>query len=318
MFLINQSDLRSLVKMEDAIDAVEKAFGKYGQGDSILPEKTQFVLPTKEWKWWAFMPCYVGGNLGAKIVSDYPGNTSRPTIQAVMLLCEGSNGSVKAMMDATYLTAIRTGALGAIAAKYLSRKDSEVVGMIGCGTQARTQLEGVSKVRELKKVFIHDVTEASAEKFIADMQKLKLPIEKVTAEKIAMDSDIIVTATTSKMPVLEGRLVPEGSHITSIGAHTPDARELDYELIKKAKIVIDSLDALKSGDLKNPLEDALLKRKDITEIKDVIMGKKVREKIEDITLFKSVGTAIQDVAIATLAYQKARETGKGVEIDLSI
>jgi alanine dehydrogenase len=318
MFLVNQSDLKSLIRMEEVIGAVEKAFGKYGQGDSILPEKTQFFLPTEDWKWWAFMPCYVGGSLGVKVVSDYSRNTARPTIQALMLLCDENNGSVKAIMDATYLTAVRTGALGAIAVKYLSRKDSEVLGILGCGVQSRTQLEGISKVRELKKVLIHDVNESAIDKFIADMQKLKIPIEKSTAEKIAMDSDIIVTATTSKMPVLEGRLVSEGAHINSIGAHTQDARELDYQLMKKAKVVIDSPDALKSGDLKNPLEDGLLKIRDIVEIKDVLMGKKVREKIEDITLFKSVGTGIQDVAIATLVYQKAMESGRGVEIDLSI
>ena len=320
MLLIKKSELKGLVSMKEAINAVEDAFKKHAIGKSVYPTKIQFNLPGQLWEWWAFMPCYVEGiGLGIKVISDYPGNkkSGRPTISAINVLCDESDGKIKAVMDGTYLTAIRTGALGGIAAKYISRKDSEVVGVIGCGVQGRAQLEGVAQVRELKRVLVYDVNKAAVDSFKRDMKaKLKVDVEETDAENLAKNSDIIITATSSRAPVLLGEWVGNGTHINSIGAHTPDARDLDYHLIKKAKIVIDSPDALKSGDLKNPLEDLFIKPDELTEIKDVINGKKIRKDIDDVTLFKSVGTAIQDVAMASLVYKKAEAMGLGTEVDL--
>ncbi len=299
MEFISEREIRENISMEDVIGVVEKAFLAYAHGKVVYPPKTQFLIPGNEWRWWGFMPAYVDGmGLSCKIVSDYPENKSRgkQTITATLILCDESDGHVKAIMDANYLTALRTGALCAIAARLLSREDSTTVGIIGCGTQARTQLEGLSLVRPLSHVLIYDPKEEAMDKFIADMSHLGLPIEKSTKYGV-LDADIIIAATVSKTPVVFGDKLRPGAHITSIGAHTPDSRELDDDVINKAKVVIDSKDALKSGDLKNY-------KGGITEIKDVISGKRVRTNKNDITLFKSVGTAIQDVAIASLVYKR--------------
>ncbi|MBN2517823.1 MAG: ornithine cyclodeaminase family protein [Candidatus Altiarchaeota archaeon] len=320
MLLIKKSELQGLLSMEEAINAVEEAFKKHAIGKSVCPSKIQFVLPGQLWKWWAFMPCYIEGiGMGVKVVSDYPSEKTpkKPTISATSVLCDESSGDIKAVMDGAYLTALRTGAIGGIAAKYLSRKDSEVVGLIGCGVQGRMQLEGVKQVREIKRVLVSDVNKASIASFKKDMEaRLKVSIEETSVQELAKNSDIIITATSSRAPVLLGEWVGNGTHITSVGAHTSDARELDYHLIKKSKVVIDSQDALKSGDLKNPLEDFFIKADELTEIKDVINGKRIRKDIDDITLFKTVGTALQDVAVSALAYKKAKATGLGTEIDL--
>jgi ornithine cyclodeaminase/alanine dehydrogenase-like protein (mu-crystallin family) len=305
MIYLGKDDIEGLVSMEETIEAVEKAFLKHSQGKTVYPPKDQFMLPTDEWKWWGFMPVYVEGmGVACKIVCDYPENKKEglPTIIATIVLCDVETGQVKAIMDGGRLTAMRTGALGAIAAKYLAREDARTGGILGCGVQARTQLEALSKVRKLEKVKIYDLKEESMDRFISDMRGLGLDIEKSNADGV-LGADIVVAATVSQKPVVFGDKIKAGTHVTSIGAHTPEAGELDDTLMAKAKVVIDSPDCKKSGDLTDF-------KGELTEIKDVIAGKKVRASADDITVFKSVGTALQDVAIANLVYEKAK--GKGV------
>ncbi len=310
MLFLNKKDTEKLVSMDETIEAVEKAFLKHAKGKTVYPPKDQFMLPTDEWKWWGFMPVYVEDmGVACKIVCDYPENPKKrnlPSIIATIVLADPETGKVKAIMDGTLLTAVRTGALGAIAAKYLSREDSRTAGIIGCGVQARTQLEGLSKVRKLEKVLISDLSEESMDTFIKDVSSLNLDIEKSNLEGV-QECDIIIAATGSSKPVITD--VKEGAHITSIGAHTPDTRELAESLVTKSKIVIDTPDCFKSGDLKDISKDK------VTEIQEVIAGKKIRESSKDITIFKSVGTALQDVAIANMIFEKAKKEGVGQEID---
>lgn len=302
MLFLNKADVAHLATMKDAIPAVEKAFLKHAKGKTVYPPKSQFNLPTKEWKWWGFMPVYVEDmGVACKVVSDYPENKrqGRPTITATTVLCDVETGEVKAIMDSTQLTAIRTGALCAIAAKKMARGDSKTVGIIGCGVQARSQLEGLSQVFKIEKAKIYDVNELAMADFVYDMGKLDIRIERSDPRGV-QDADIVVASTVSKTPVVLGAEIKPGTHVTSIGAHTMDARELDDAFMKAAKIAIDSQDAMKSGDFKGYTERPI-------EIKEVIAGAKVRQKKEDITLFKSVGTALQDVAMANLVYEKARK-----------
>lgn len=310
MLLLRESDTEGLVSMPEAIEAVEQAFKLHSEQKSVYPPKSQFTLPNDSWRWWGFMPVYLEGlGVSCKIVCDYPKNkdAGRPTIIATLVFCDTDTGEVKAIMDAKGLTAIRTGALGGIAAKYLSRKDSSRAGIIGCGVQARTQLEALAKVRHLELVKISDLSEASMDRFIEDMEHLEIPIVKSTLNGVH-DADVIIAATASQNPVVFGADVAPGTHVTSIGAHTPDARELDENFMKKAKLVIDCPDALKSGDLINYPEE-------IIEIKDVISGRPIRGSADDITLFKSVGTPLQDLAMAKIVYEKAVAQGIGQEID---
>lgn len=310
MLYLSKSDVERLVSMDEAITMVERAFLKHAAGRTVYPPKTQFTLPNQPEKWWGFMPVFVDGmGVACKIVCDYPENKKigKPTIIATIVFADTETGEVKAIIDGTMLTAVRTGALCALAAKHLSREDSKVIGIIGCGAQARTQLEALTKVRKIEKVKIFDVNAAAMDAFMADMKKLRVPIEKSTADGI-LDADIVVTSTLSKTPVAFAKRIKPGTHVTSIGAHTPDARELDDALVKAAKIVIDSPDAKKSGDLKGY-------KGELVEIQDVLNGRKIRKSATDITLFKSVGTALQDVAMASLVYEKAKRLGVGKEMN---
>lgn len=312
---MKRSEIEKLVDMKEAIDSVEKAFRKYSEGKVIYPPKMQ-MTPNEDAKtWWGFMPCYVDEvGLGIKAVSDYEDNKGKglPTISAVYVLLDEKSGQAKAIMDANYLTALRTGALGGIAAKYLSREDAATVGVFGCGTQAKTQLEGVCAVRRITEALVVDKSKEYAERFKEEMSK-KLGITiKIAKPEQAAGCDIVIGATTSRTPVILGKWVKEGAHVTSIGAHTPDAREVDDELVKRAKVVVDCPDAFKSGDI------IKVAQVETASIKDIIAGKKkVRQSDSDITLFKTSGTAIQDVAVASLVFNKAKASGVGKELDLS-
>ncbi|MFO7837006.1 MAG: ornithine cyclodeaminase family protein [Candidatus Thorarchaeota archaeon] len=310
MILLKNEDITELVTMEECIAAVEQAFLKDAEGKTVYPSKSQFMLPTDEWRWWAFMPVYVEGmGVACKAVCDYPQNKKRgkPTIIGTILLADSETGEIQAIMDGTRLTALRTGALGAVAAKYLSRKDAVTVGIVGCGIQARKQLEGLTNVRPITRAKIFDLNSDAMDKFKDDMAYLGIEIETSDAEQV-QNADIVVAATPSKEPVINGNLIGPGTHVTSIGAHTPDAREVDDNLIHKSKIVIDSADAKKSGDIKDYHGDPI-------KIKDVLTGTDVRTAEDDITFFKSVGTALQDVAAASLAYEKALEKRNGMTIE---
>lgn len=309
MLFLNSKDVEGLVSMEEAMAAVEKVFLAHARGKTAYPPKSQFMLPTG-WKWWGFMPAYVEGmGVACKIVCDYPDNKKigKPTIMATIVLCDTDTGEVKAVIDGTKLTAIRTGALCALAADRLARKDAQTVGIIGCGAQARTQLEGLTKVRKIKRVRVYDVNGSAMDAFIKDMKKLGVTMEKSTADGV-LDSDIVVAATVTKKPVVFYKELKPGTHVTSIGAHTPGARELDEEFMKKAKVVVDMKDVMNSGDMKGY-------KGVLTEIQDVLAGKRVRANDSEITLFKSTGTALQDVAMASLVYEKAMKRGLGSKID---
>lgn len=311
MILLKGDDIAQLVSMEECIEVVEEAFRKHAKGKTVYPSKSQFTLPGEEWRWWAFMPAYVEDmGVACKVVCDYPKNKERgkPTIMGTILLADSQTGELRAIMDGTSLTALRTGALGAVAAKYLAREDAETVGVIGCGVQGRKQLDGLAKVRDLTAVKVFDLNSDVMSQFIEDMSYLEAEIVESDATE-AQVADIVVAATPSKTPVINGEIVNPGTHVTSIGAHTPDAREVDDDFIDVSKIVIDSPDAKKSGDIK-------AYHGELIEIKEVLTGTKVRTSREDITFFKSVGTALQDIAVASLAYEKALETERGMKTDI--
>jgi ornithine cyclodeaminase/alanine dehydrogenase len=271
------------------------------------------------------MPAYLGkmGSLSTKIVTVFEKNLEKnmPTIMATIILNDSETGAPLAIMDGTLVTAMRTGAVCGVATKYLARKDSETVGIFGAGVQARTQLMAMCVVRDIKKAFVHDVVKERAESFAREMSKiLKIPVEVCKPRELVAQSDIIVTATTSKTPVFNGSWVKTGTHLNLIGSFKPDVREVDEVVIKKAKIVVDQKSAAleEAGDIIIPLRVGIIAEKDIyAELGELAAGLKPgRTSDFEITLFKSVGLGIQDCAAAWLAYTRAREKGVGVEIEL--
>lgn len=326
VLFISRKDVESILSMKDTIEAVEKAFREHGLGTVNMPLRP-VIRVDKQKGSVAFMPAYIEGMgaLGIKVVSGYADNPSKhnlPTVQGIILLNDPKTGTVVAIMDGTFLTAMRTGAASGVATKYLAKKNANVVGVIGTGVQGRTQIAGVCEVRAVEKVKAYDVNPDQCGRFCKEISKdLKVHAEPVSSPELAVkDSDIIVTATTSKTPVLNGEWLEEGMHVNAIGSHTPDSRELDATAIKRAKVVVDSRDAAlkEAGDLMIPISQGIISPEHIyAELGEIITGKKTGRGSEgEITLFKSLGLAIQDVSAASKVYEIAAKKGLGRKLGL--
>ena len=324
VLVLSRSVLEKILSMKDVIDAVEAAFKELEKGTAILPQRATITL-TEKAGWIGVMPAYLGemGSLSTKIVTVFERNREKnlPTIMATVILNDPETGSPLAIMEGTFITAMRTGAVCGVATKYLAREDSKTVGIFGAGVQARTQLLAACTVREIERAFVYDKIINRAEKFASEMSKiLNIPIEVREPESLVKESDIIVTATTAKTPVFDGSLVKEGTHLNVIGSFKPNVREVDEKVIKRAKIVVDQKSAAleEAGDLIIPIKKGIIKEDDIyAELGELVTGKKPgRTSDSEITLFKSVGLGIQDCAAAWLAYTRAKEKGIYKEINL--
>jgi ornithine cyclodeaminase/alanine dehydrogenase len=325
--LLTREDVQALLTMEEAIQAMEDAFRQHALGKVTMPLRTSIAVPEHRGLD-LVMPAYVageGGGLGLKVVSVYSENPAKynlPTILATVLLQDPRTGALLAIMDGTHLTAMRTGAAGGVAARYLSRPESRRVGLFGAGVQARTQLLALCHVRPIEEAWVYDPLAESAARFAEEMgERLGLAIQVARDPRQAVEGmDIVVTATTSRTPVFDGAWVAPGTHITGVGSHTPDSRELDGTLIQRARVVVDERRAALSeaGDLILPLKEGLIREDHIAaELGEVVAGLQVgREAPEQVTVFKSVGLAFQDIAAATRVYHLARARGAGMEVPL--
>lgn len=326
VLFLSRENVEAALTMEDSIEAVEKGFIEYGLRTVNMPLRSTIGLEKNKGSV-LFMPAHLEamGAIGIKVVSRYPDNPSKynlPAILGVVILSDVKNGDVLALMDAAFLTAMRTGAASGVATKYLARKSANEVVIIGTGVQARTQIIAVTKVRAIKKVKAYSLARDRCELFCKQLSKeLGIEIMPVdSAEKVVNESDIVITATTSKTPVLKGEWLEEGTHINAIGSHTPDARELDATAIMRAKLVVDSREAAlkEAGDLMIPISEGLLKPDHIhAELGELVTGNKVvRTSENDITIFKSQGLAIQDISTASKVYELAIKKGIGKQLAL--
>ena len=324
VLILSRSDLEKVLSIKDVIDVVEAAFSELKRGTAILPQRATVTL-TKEAGWLGVMPAYLGkmSSLSTKIVTVFEKNLEKkiPTIMATVILNSTETGAPLAIMEGTFITAMRTGAVCGVATKYLARKDSKTVGVFGAGVQARTQLMAVCAVRNIRRAFVYDMFKDRANAFAIEMSKtLNIPIETREPEDIVKESDIIITATTAKTPIFDGNLVNQGTHLNLIGSFKPDVREVDEVVIKKSKIVVDQKSAAleEAGDIIIPLKAGIITEEDIyAELGELVTRiKPGRTSDSEITLFKSVGLGIQDCATAWLAYTKAKEKGIYKEVNL--
>jgi ornithine cyclodeaminase/alanine dehydrogenase len=259
-----------------------------------------------------------------KLVTVYPDNPGQhglPTILATVLLNDPRTGQLIAIMDGAYLTAMRTGAASGVATKYLARPDAKVVGIFGAGIQARTQLMAMCAVRPIVAARVYDPMTELAGAFCRDMsQALGITVQPVTEPRGAVDGcDIIVAASTSKVPVFDGQWLAPGTHINGVGSHSLDAREVDSLTIQRSKVVVDLRSAAlaEAGDLVTPINAGEITAEHIyADLGEIVTGKPGRTDAGEITFFKSVGLAIQDVSTATKVYELARQKGIGQEINL--
>lgn len=316
-----QKEVKSVMDMNSDMQVVERAFRQHGLGRVQMPPKSYLYYTAYNGDL-RTMPAYLEEEniTGVKIVNVHPGNPARglPTVMALVVLISPETGAPVAIMDGTYLTDIRTGAAGGIAAKYLARKDSKVIGLVGAGNQAKTQLEALCEVFEPELVRITSRTKESSEQFIREMADIT-PCEihyEETIEKVC-NCDILVTTTPTRKPIVKAKWIKEGTHINAIGADAIGKEELDPELLLRSKIIVDDIvQALHSGEVNVPLSKHYISENDIhAQLGEVIAGLKPgRTSEEEITIFDSTGLAIQDVASAHLAYERAIGKGLGRKV----
>ena len=323
VLLLSDEDVRSLLKTEMAIDVVERSFKDLATGKIRMPLRT--VIQMNQNTTIGFMPAYSEEMpiASVKVFTILPQNPVKyglPTTSASLLLIDTNNGNLLALIKSNYLTAIRTGATGAVAAKYLSMQSSKTIGVLGSGVQARALLEAISKVVDLEKAKVFSPTLSHREKFSQAMSSsLGIEVEPSNSAKDAVEnSDIVVTATTSKTPVLDGDWLKKGCLVVAIGSHTPDTRELDEKTILKAKVVVDVKEAALSeaGDIIIPMKKGLVSEGHIyAELGEVLVNRKVgRVDQDEVIVFKYQGLAAQDLYLAHRVLELAKDAGIGEKV----
>lgn len=328
ILILKESDIAPIVEMRDIIEADRQALSIYSKGKANIPLRSNLNVPEYNGQC-LFMNGYVASAkaLGVKIVSVYPKNIDKKltSVPATMVLVDVETGFVNAIIDGTYLTKMRTGAVSGLATELLARKDSKVFALIGTGGQAVTQLEAVLTVRKIELVKVYDLYFERAEAFAKQMQEkfgskfnVKIYATKTTDEAVE-DADIITTVTVSKKPVINAEKVKKNAHINGVGSYTPEMEEIPPEILMKAsKIYVDTKDAIKeSGDIVQPLKNGQIKDSKITgELGQLINGEiKGRENDEEMTFFETTGNAVLDVVAAQKIYEIAKNKNIGNLID---
>ncbi|MGH9347379.1 MAG: ornithine cyclodeaminase family protein [Vicinamibacterales bacterium] len=323
VLLLSESDIASVVSMADGVRLVEDALRQHAGGGSVMMPRISTDLPGNGGAFRimsAVLPSL--GFFGLKTLTGYPGRRLPGETYFAVLLFSCETGALRGIVAASRLTGIRTGAASGVAAKYLSRVDSRVLGVIGAGVQARFQVAALMEVRALEDVRVFDIDEAKALAFARTIAaEFQVPARAVAdAHDAVAGCDLVVTATAAKTPVFDGTWLDEGAHISGVGSNSPNKRELDGLTFNRSRVVVDFKDQvlLEAGDLQHALSTGAIRSADIdTELGHVITGRKPgRRDDREITLFKSVGMAIQDIAAAAFAYEQALVAGVGTHLHL--
>lgn len=300
------TDTAKSIDLKEVNRLIETAFADHGRGLVQMPPKMYITLPEGDFR---TMPAYLPSLslAGVKIVNVHPGNPARglPTVMALTIILDIATGAPVAILNATKLTDMRTGAAGAVAAKYLSPKKEIVLGLIGTGRQAEAQYRAIFQELDISEIKCWSRNSLHAEKFalaVTEHDAHSVPLEK------ACDCDILVTTTPSRLPVVRSEWVKEGTHINAIGADAPGKQELDPLLLKRGLVFVDDLpQAVHSGEINVPISRGIFKPEEIAgTLGEVVIGMKKRKNANQITIFDSTGLAIQDLAIAAIAMRNGR------------
>jgi ornithine cyclodeaminase/alanine dehydrogenase len=316
--LLSGDDVRALLTPEAAVAAVEHAFAAHGRGETIMPPKVYLSLPKYDGDFRG-MPAYLEGFAGLKWVNSHPKNPTKhklPAVMAVYILSDPSNAAPLAIMDGTALTAMRTGAGAAVATKTLARKNARVLGVVGCGAQARTLVACHRRVMTIAELRLYDRETAAAQRFAGEIKDI--PARVCTLDEAAA-ADVLCTTTPSRAPVVPSSVVGAGLHINAIGADAPGKQELDPDILKRARVFVDDREqGFESGEVNVPLHSGLLQEHDIAgTLGEVVAGLLPgRTSDSDVTVFDSTGLAVQDLAVARVIYDGARKSGRGVDFEL--
>lgn len=324
--VINEEEMRNIMSMKDAILAVKEAASNYSTGKTDIPLRAN--LNVKEFNGNSlYMYGYVPGSkaLGVKLVSVYPDNPKKGinACPATVILENAETGEVNAIIDGTYLTRLRTGALSGAATELLSRNDSNIFALIGTGGQAECQLDAVLAVRDIKEIRVYSRNINNVKKFIERVSpgKTQKFVACNSSDEAIENADIITAVTVSNDPVFDGKKVKKGCHINGVGSYTPEMSEIDeYIVCNSGKIIVDIMDGTinETGDFLKPMKKGLFNKEMITgELGDLVDGKcKSRENSDEITFFETTGSAVFDLVTAKKLYDAAIKKNMGQIIEL--
>ncbi|HAS43686.1 MAG TPA: ornithine cyclodeaminase family protein [Microscillaceae bacterium] len=317
--VLSRQDVKQALPMQEAIAAMRASFTLLYQQKAQLPARMEMPLAEDNADL-LFMPSYVSEyhQAGLKIANVFRNNPAKglPLIQGLMLLIDTQTGQPCALMDSTYLTALRTAAGSALATDLLANKEAKTLALFGTGANTITHLEAMNEIRALEKVWIYGRTLAKAQAFVQEYQShYSMPLMATDDLGKLAQAHLICTTTSAENPLFETQQIAPGTHITAIGSYKPHWREVPGKLVAESKIVVDSREACLSeaGDILLPIQEGLMSEQHILgELGEVIVKQmKVRTSTEDITFYKSVGVGVQDLTAAHYIYQKAQRLGLG-------
>jgi len=313
--LLDRNTVRTLMRMADVINVVEEAFKMCGEGKGKMPAKVYLSVEQGDFR---AMPAALPGCAGLKWVNVHPRNPSRglPSVMAVLIYNDPETGYPLAIMDATEITAYRTGAAAAIASKYLARRSPHTMGVIGAGYQAYTQILAHAELFNPISINAFDISRAAVDRLGQSLPHLSI---KSCSVQEAASCDIVCTLTPSRSPIVKREWIRPGTHINAVGADAPGKQELEPSILKEATVVVDDLtQASHSGEINVPIEKGLYSVNEVYgTLAEVIVGrKKGRIDSKAITVFDSTGIAVEDIAVAKLLFEKAQQAGGYPSIDL--
>jgi alanine dehydrogenase len=323
--VLNQDEVRELLPMGECVEVMEAALASLARGEVLLPLRQITWLPDGR-SALATMPAYAGhlGAVGVKVITVFPGNegTDLDAHQGAVLLFEAERGRPLLLCDATEVTAIRTAAVSGVATKHLAREDATDVAILGSGTQARSHLEAMLAVRDVRTVRVWSRTEEHARSFAergSEARGLQIEVAR-TAEDAVRGADVVCTTTSSREPVLHGEWLAGGAHVNAVGFSGKAGREVDTEAVKRARLYVDRRESAvnEKGDVVIPLAEGAIGEDHILgELGEVLVGTAPgRTSPDEITLFESAGLAIEDLAAAHHLHVKAAEKGIGARVEL--
>jgi alanine dehydrogenase len=313
--LLDKNAVNYLMSMAEVVNVVEDAFRMLGEGRANMPAKAYLLVEQGDFR---AMPAALPGCAGIKWVNAHPQNSryNLPSVMAVIIYNDPDTGYPLALMDATNITAYRTGAASAIASKYLARQDSHTLGIIGAGFQAHTQILAHAELFDITSINVFDISDAAVRNLIASFPDH--PVKSCSIEETAA-SDIVCTLTPSRKPIIKKDWLVPGTHLNAVGADANGKQELEPSILNEAVVVVDDVrQATAGGEINVPLKKGLFTGDRIygTLAELVVEAKKGRTDDKAITIFDSTGIAIEDIAVAKLIYDKAHKTGGYPCIDL--
>ncbi|HYF32953.1 MAG TPA: ornithine cyclodeaminase family protein [Chitinophagaceae bacterium] len=320
--LLTRSDVAGLLSIDECIAAVENAFSAHAHGNMPAPGVLGLHAADGGLHIKASLSAPPAKYFVAKANANFPGNPKRhrlPTIQGVIIVCDAVNGKLLAVMDSIEITIIRTGAATGVAAKYLALPNATTATIIGCGNQGRISIKALKAVRPIQKIFAFDTDAEQAARLCKEFEHEldAIPITASNMRAALSNSQVCVTCTTAKQPLLHAADIAPGTFIAAVGADNEDKNELHPDLFLTSKIVVDILDqCARIGDLQHALKQGYITLDGVhAALGQVIAQQKPgRESADEIIVFDSTGTALQDVAAAAIVYERATINGTGTYV----